>query len=88
MDNKWFQRELSACCVLQPCLGQMASMKQGRPAGFLEVVHTSGLVGGTRKHKFMGQVYSQVSLMVGLFLLYAWCTFPSHQHESCCFFTC
>lgn len=60
--------------ILQPCLGQMASIMQGRPTGFLEVVlglgltltlvHTSELVRVPRKHKFMEQVYSRVNLIV------------------------
>lgn len=60
--------------ILQPCLGQMASIMQGRPTGFLEVVlglgltltlvHTSGLGRVTRKQKFMEQIYDQVNLIV------------------------
>lgn len=63
--------------ILQPCLGQMASIMQGRPTGFLEVVlglgltltlvHTSELVRVPRKHKFMEQVHSQVNLIVALY---------------------
>lgn len=93
---EWIMNGSSVYCecmfdyILQLCLGQMASIMQGRSSGFLEVVHPSGLVGVTGKHKFMGRVYSRVSLIVaveyveqltGQFLQYAWCLFSSNQHD-------